>query len=299
MSPDISHKPVLEKEALRLLSPLAGQRVLDVTIGLGGHASSFLNAVGSEGQLVGLDADRDNLEQAQKNLSAYASQCVFHRANFRELSSLNLGTFDIIFADLGVSSPHFDDPSRGFSFRQEGPLDMRLNRTSGETAAELVARISEQELADIFFEYGEIMKTRRLASAVKSGSPKTTTELKTIAETVFGFRTPSVLPQIFQALRIAVNDEMAALKELLRIAPMLLNPGGRFGIIAFHSLEDRMVKHHFKTLCTSPINERTGAVVSDAPFELLTKKAIVPVPQEVAENPRARSAKFRAIRSNP
>ncbi len=298
MSPYVRHKPVLEKEVIRLLSPHAGERLLDATIGLGGHASSFLKLLGSKGELVALDADGENLELARTHLSAYSSQCVFHRANFRELPSIRLGMFDIIFADLGMSSPHFDDPSRGFSFRNDGPLDMRLNRTVGETASEMIMRISEEELASLFFEYGEIRQSRKLASAVKKAAPKTTQELKTVCEELYGFRTPSVLPQIFQSLRIAVNDEMGALAILLEIAPMLLKPSGRLGVIAFHSLEDRMVKSHFRALCTPPINERTGAPVSDAEFTLLTRKAVRPAAHEIAENPRARSAKFRAIRRN-
>lgn len=298
MSPELRHKPVLEKEVIRILFPEPAQRILDVTVGLGGHAACFLREIGSRGKLVGLDADQENLEHARKYLSPYAEQCTFYRVNFRECSSLDLGTFDIIFADLGVSSPHFDDPSRGFSFRYNGPLDMRLDRTLGETASQLIVRISEQELASLFYEYGEIRQSRKLAALLKRAMPETTGALKSLCESAFGYRAPSMLPQVFQALRIAANDEIGALKVFLQIAPTLLNPAGRFGVIAFHSLEDRMVKRSFKALCAPVIDERTGSPVGDALFESLTRKAIVPSSEEIAGNPRARSAKFRAIRRN-
>ncbi|MDP7069084.1 MAG: 16S rRNA (cytosine(1402)-N(4))-methyltransferase RsmH, partial [Candidatus Peribacteraceae bacterium] len=277
------------------LAPKSGDRILDCTLGLGGHATSLLEAAGPTGSLVGLDADQENLDSAMLNLSAFTDQCTFIHSNFSEISNLDIGSFDIIFADLGVSSPHFDDADRGFSFRKEGPLDMRFDRSSGKSAAEIVGNVSSEDLANILFKYGEIRQSRKLADAMKSANITTTSDLTLVIEEALGFSAKSVLPQVFQALRIAVNDELGALSALLDNAPGLLNTGGRLGIIAFHSLEDRAVKQHFRAITAPEIDDRTGGVATEAPFVLLGRKAVKPSEQEIEQNPRARSARLRAI----
>lgn len=284
-----------------ILAPKPGEHVLDVTLGLGGHASAFLAKVGGQGSLTGIDADVKNLEAAKENLAIFDGQTVFVHANFGEVVGLSLGQFDIIFADLGVSSPHLDDPSRGFMFKSDASLDMRYDKTRGKTAAEILNESTEQEIADIFYKFGEVKESFRIARVIlkrrtERALLQSTTDLKTSVEEACGWRAPSILPQVFQALRIKVNDELGALDRLLAAGPAMLRPNGRLGIISYHSLEDRMVKQAFKTLATAPINETTGQDLSPAPFELLTKKALVPSDEEIAANPRSRSAKFRAIR---
>ncbi len=299
-----AHTPVLLEEIRVVLAPAPGERVLDATVGLGGHAEALLLSTDPDGTLVGLDTDSENLSLAAKQLSRFGKRVTLHHANFRDsvtepaLSRVEGGLcdFDVIVADLGLSSAHVDDPSRGFTFRSDAPLDLRFDRTRGSSAAQWIAETSEAEIARVFFEYGEVRFSRRLASAILEKQPKTTAELVKIVESIFGFRSPSALPQIFQALRIAVNDELTSLEIFLRDAPTLLRPGGRLGIIAYHSLEDRLVKRTFRTLSTPTRDPLTHAVTSDAPFTLLTKRPIVPSQAEIAANPRSRSAKLRAIR---
>ncbi len=248
-----------------------------------------------EGVLVGIDADEQNLSLAKKRLDSQGGTTEYIRANFRDVANLSLQPFDVIFADLGVSSPHFDDPERGFTFRFDSPLDMRYDRTAGLTAAQLIEQNSEKELEGIFREYGELSGARKLSQRLKADLPKTTAQAKECAEKCFGYRAPSLLPQVFQALRIAVNQEMQSLKTFLDAAITLLVPGGRLGVISYHSLEDRMVKQLFRALSTPEIDERTGAPLAPAPYVLLTKKPVVPSPEEMERNPRSRSAKFRVL----
>ena len=289
----MQHIPVLSAEVIDLLAPKSGETVLDVTVGLGGHAQLFLEKIGRKGNLIGLDADENNLNEAAKVLDG--KNVTLMHANFRDLQSLDIPQCDVIFADLGLSSPHVDDPSRGFSFREDGPLDLRFDQTEGMTASELISQESELELAAIFKEYGEIRQSYPLARELKNVNPKTTKELNEVAEKIFGHRTKKVLPQIFQALRIAVNDELGSLGKLLDDGLTLLKPDGRMGIISYHSLEDRMVKRRFRELSTSAKDSVTGAALSPANFSLLTKKAIKPSMDEISNNPRSRSARFRVI----
>lgn len=291
------HVPVLASEVVETLNPQPGDRILDVTLGLAGHASLLLVAAQPGGTLVGLDADLDNLKLAKAHLQTCTpAHCQLLHENFINVHNLNLGQFDIIFADLGVSSLHFDDATRGFSFRADGPLDMRLDRTSGSSAAELIASLTADELANILYEYGEIRQSRKLAAAILAALPTTTQELRAVCEEVFGYRAASFLPQVFQSLRVAVNQELAALQHLLHVAPTMLHPGGRLGIISFHSLEDRLVKQTFKALSTPEINDTTGAPLAPAPFDLVTKKALKPTDEEVERNPRSRSARLRVLK---
>jgi len=291
------HTPVLHSEVFKLLSPEKGESVLDVTIGLGGHAKSFLERVGDEGNLIGLEADEENLKVALEHLKSFESQIDLHHLNFMDIARLELPKVDIVFADLGLSSPHVDDPERGFTFREDAPLDMRFDRSKGVTAEEMIKGAKEKELADILFKFGELKTARRLAHVIKEANKMSTTfDLKECIEKAIGYRAKHVLPQVFQALRIAVNDELDALAVLLQEGTKLLKLGGRMGIISYHSLEDRMVKQVFRALAQPQKDPITGQIVCDAPFEVLTKKPIVPSEAEVRENPRARSAKLRALK---
>lgn len=289
------HTPVLLSETLALLSPQPGEVVLDVTLGLGGHAQALLKATDPDGRLIGLDADAVNLAEAQRRLASWEGRIALHHANFRSTLDVVDKPVDVLFADLGVSSPHFDDPSRGFTFRADAPLDLRFDQQAGSTAAEWIAAASAQEITDALREFGEVNQAYRLAQVIKKRHPLTTTELAECVEEVCTWRTSSILPQVFQALRIAVNDELGSLRTLLDAIPQLLHPGGRCGIIAYHSLEDRLVKQYFRTLCAVEKDPETGQDMGKPAYVLLTKKAIVPGAQEIAQNPRARSAKFRAV----
>jgi len=291
----VEHIPVLLSEVIDLLKPQQGERVLDVTLGLGGHASAFLERIGSDGEFIGLDTDEENLRSAEKLLDVHSQQLKLMHENFRDIRQLQLPEVDVIFADLGLSSPHIDDPQRGFTFRNDAPLDLRFDRTKGQTVAELIAASSEQELTHILRVYGEVRQARKLALAMKEVPMETTFNLKECVERICGYRAPSILPQVFQALRIAVNDELDALKVLLEEGPRLLKSGGRIGVISYHSLEDRMVKQAFRALVEPRKNEQTGAIEQEADFILLTKKPIRPSAEEIERNPRSRSARFRVL----
>jgi len=293
---DLHHVSVLHTTVLEILQPKPGESVLDVTLGLAGHAESFLRAIAPDGRLVALDADGENLAFAKDRLAPFADRTEFHHCNFRDLASLDLKPVDILFGDLGLSSPHVDNPERGFSFRFDGPLDLRFDRSRGETAADFLERISPEDLYVIFRKYGELQQSSRLSKLLAGKRWATTTEVKGAVEEAYGYRAKSVLPQVVQAIRIALNDEMGALEELLRVGMHLLKPGGRMGIISFHSLEDRLVKHTFREWCTPEKDVVTGKIAVEAPFELLTPKAVIPSDEEIRHNPRARSAKFRVIR---
>lgn len=296
---DLRHVSVLHTTVLEILGPKPGERVLDVTLGLAGHAESFLRATSPDGMLVALDADGENLAFAKDKLAPFEGRTEFHHCNFRDLASLELDPVDILFADLGLSSPHVDNPERGFSFRFDGPFDLRFDRTRGETAADYIQRISPEDLYVIFRKYGELQQSSRLSKLLAGKRWDTTTAVKGAVEEAYGYRAKSVLPQVFQAIRIALNDEMGALEALLDAGTALLKPNGRMGVISFHSLEDRLVKHTFRTLCTPEKDIVTGKVAVEAPFEAVTSKAVIPSEEEISHNPRARSAKFRVIRKRP
>lgn len=296
MGSPFTHVPVLQTTVLRVLAPVPGERVLDCTLGLGGHSVSFLEAVAPAGTLTALDADLQNMGVARERLAPFGDGATLVHANFRDAGSLGLGTFDVVFADLGLSSPHVDDPDRGFSFRSDGPLDLRYDRTAGRTAADLIEQSSEEDLVSLIHDLGEVHQfVRPLARLIAGRRIETTFAFRAKVEEIFTYRTPGILPRLFQALRIAVNDELGALGSLLAALPNLVNRGGRVGILSYHSLEDRMVKHSFKALCEPEKDPLTGRSVSEAPFSLLTKKAIVPDGEELVANPRSRSVKFRAI----
>ncbi len=296
------HVSVLLTEILSVLAPQPGEAVLDCTLGAGGHAAALLTRTAPDGRLTGLDADTENLAIAKQRLAPYGDRVTCIHANFREIAALGLAPTDIILADLGLSSMHVDEPDRGFSFRTDAPLDLRFDRTSGRPAAETLAHMREEDIRFMLGKLGELREAPKLAAAIyrsihrDQGSLRTTGDLRALCERVLGYRASALLPQVFQALRMQVNDELGALKALLDTAPRLLAPGGRLGIIAFHSLEDRMVKETFRAWSTPERDPLTGQDRRTAPFTPLTRKPLQPGAEETHENPRARSAKFRAVR---
>ncbi len=302
----LSHTPVLLKETLELLSPTAGERALDVTLGLGGHSEAILQKILPGGSLVALDADPENIDRAKKRLSAFDDVLTIMQSNFLLLPDClpeDKREFDVILADLGISSPHIDDPERGFSFRQNAPLDMRFDQSSGMTAAMLLASLHRERLITIFRDFGELPAVHRFVDAIierRAENPvRTSDDLKNVASQIYSYKAPQMLPQIFQALRIAVNRELDALKRFLEIAPQLLACGGRLAVISYHSLEDGLVKASFRTLCTSIKDPVTGSVSEESACELLTKRPIRPDEEETKMNPRSRSARLRAIAKRP
>lgn len=296
MGDDPRHIPVLLNTVLEVLAPKEGETMLDVTLGLGGHASAFAEAIGEQGRFIAFDADEENISVARERLKNVPAKVELFHVNFRDGLLRTLPPIDILFADLGLSSPHIDDALRGFSFRNDGPLDLRFDRSRGESVAQWIARVPDEDIADALWKYGEVRSSRRLAAAIKEQLPQTTGELRQCVEDLFSFRARSLLPQVFQAFRIAINDELGALEVLLAKGLELLSPHGRMGIISYQSLEDRMVKQKFRSLVTSPKDPLTGAPLRPATFEILTKRPLVPSPEECESNPRSRSAKFRAIR---
>jgi 16S rRNA (cytosine1402-N4)-methyltransferase len=290
---DKGHRPVLLNEALqwlRLLDPDTGSPRLsdgwwlDATLGGGGHTEAILNALTPEGRVLGLDRDHEILDRTRERLAKDAGRLLLVHANFREMATVarehQLPPFRGILLDLGISSFHVDEADRGFAFSRTGPLDMRMDRQQDLTAAEIVNHSDEEELARIFYEYGEEHRSRRLARWIVKHRPVLdTAHLATLARQALGSG-GKIHPatRMFQALRIAVNDELGSLSQGLEAATGLLAPGGRLVIISFHSLEDRIVK---QTL-------RSG------PLEILTKHVIRPGDEETGANPRARSARLRA-----
>ena len=285
MSPQPRHVPVLAVEVLNLADPQPGQTWVDCTVGGGGHSRLIAHKLGTGGRLIGLDQDPTMLERARPVLEGLPVALV--HANFDQLSdvlrNLGIGRVDGVLADLGFASDQMDERSRGLSFREDGPLDMRLDPTGGSTAADLVNAMSEEALADVFYEFGEERKSRRVAKKIverRAVKPFTTTaDLADIVRRCVP-RSGSIDPatRVFQALRIAVNDELGVLDRLLAMLPEIVKPGGKAAIISFHSLEDRRVKQAFK--------------IADV-WKALTKKPVLAGDEEVSRNPRARSAKLR------
>ena len=276
------HLPVLSRELIEGLNICPGGHYLDATVGGGGHSQLILEAF-PDVRVTAIDRDAVAIAAAQFRLQAYGTERLkFWQGNFADYEPGNL-KFDGIIADLGVSSAQLDIPERGFSFRHPADLDMRMNRSQSLTAEGIVNHWDEQSLADIFYQYGEERLSRRIARRIVEDRPfRTTTELaEAIARCVppkyrYGRIHPAT--RVFQALRIAVNQELQSLERFLDRAANWLKPGGRIGIITFHSLEDRIVKHHLRN---SPL------------LQVLTKKPITPQASEIAQNPRARSAKLR------
>ena len=294
-----THIPVLTAESLEQLQPERGGLFVDCTVGLGGHTRALLEAGAT--RVIGLDRDLDALAAARSALEPWAARVDLVHADYRTIDDVldrrGVTLIDGALADLGVSSMQFDAPGRGFSFQRDEPLDMRMDRSAGDTAAALVSRASERELADAIYEFGEERFSRRIARGIvyaRQERPiETTGRLAEIVRRALPRRGHSRIDpatRTFQALRIWVNRELEGLDQFLQTAARRLRTGARLAVISFHSLEDRIVKHTFRALAAG----REAADGTDAMYRVLTKKPIVPSDDEVGRNPRARSAKLRA-----
>ena len=299
------HIPVLLNESIDGLNIQPGGIYVDVTMGGGGHSYEILKRLDVNAHLYSFDQDADaeaNLKQNHGDDLLKDERFTFVRSNFRYLKNWmryhGVEQIDGLLADLGVSSHHFDDESRGFSFRFESPLDMRMNKRSSKTAADIVNNYAEEALADIFYLYGELKNSRKIASLlVKARQEKrieTTGDFIAVVEPLFKReREKKDLAKLFQALRIEVNGEMSALKELLMSVVDMLKPGGRLSVITYHSLEDRIVKNIMKAGNIEGKIEQDFFGCINTPFKLINNKVIVPTDEEQEENPRSRSAKLR------
>lgn len=284
------HIPVMLNELIEYLNPQKGQTILDCTVGCGGHAQAVLKVIGASGRFIGVDRDSEALKVAQNRLSNFPNISLI-QANFRNIDTILKGAgidkVDGIIFDVGVSSLHLNSPERGFSIRHNGPLDMRMDKGMRLSAFDLVNFMPETDLCEIFKKYGEERWHRRIARAIVRERKKTriatTAQLSALIAGVVPGRYGRIHPatRTFQALRIAVNDELEALREALPKCSDLVFPGRRICVISFHSLEDRIVKEQFRNL------SREGQL------QLITKKPVVPTDQEIVQNPRARSAKLR------
>lgn len=307
--PEVEHISVMQREALASLQCKPGGVYVDATVGLGGHSLAILEKIQPGGLLVGIDRDKESLEKAAYRLKSFAHSYRLLHDNYKNLplilNNLAVKPVDGILIDLGVSSYQLLSAERGFSFQSDEMLDMRMDRTQQWTAADLVNNLPESELADIIYRYGEERLSRRIASAIVQERGRTPiTRCSQLADVISrvirvrGHQTIHPATRTFQALRIAVNEELEGLEEFLSEAFSFLKPGGRIVVIAFHSLEDRIVKRTFRRLA--------GQCVCDAPPELcrcprealgqlLTSRPMTPGPEELAANPRARSARMRAL----
>ena len=295
------HVPVLKEEAVQLLLTDPNGTYVDATLGGGGHAAAILESLGVDGRLVGLDCDPAAVDRARALLGGPESRFVARRARFSEvgeaLRGLGVEQVDGILADLGLSSIQLDDPARGFSFSAPGALDMRLDPSRPVSADALLRRMDDEELSLLLRELGEVPRSRAAVRAIRraqvSAAPLTAEALRLALEPLYpGPARPRRLSQIFQALRIAVNRELDELESLLHGAASLLRPGGTLCVIAYHSLEDRIVKNAFRPPRPSDPNQP----LTETPWEPLTRKPIRPSDGESRSNPRARSARLRAAR---
>ena len=311
MKADALHLPVLLRETVEWLSPPPDGIVLDCTVGMGGHSAELLKHI-PRGRLVGLDQDVEALQHAGLALQG-DPRVTLVKANFADLLKVlkdnSLSEVDSVLMDIGVSSLQLDSPLRGFSFQQNGPLDMRMDASASLTAADVVNTYPEEKLANVIYEYGEERKSRQIANAIvrhREQKPfETTEELALLAKKVLGspkpkkgesFKHPAT--RLFQALRIEVNQELEVLKSALQDALSILKPGGRLAVITFHSLEDRIVKQYFKSEsvdCICPPRIPQCVCGHKASIELLTRKPVEASEEEIAQNPRSRSAKLRVV----
>ena len=289
---DATHEPVLVRQVVSLLRPHAGGLYVDGTVGLGGHATALLEA--GAGRVIGLDRDEVALAVAGERLTWAGERVTLLHADYRDgrdvLASVGIANADGVLVDLGVSSLQLDDPSRGFSFRQPGPLDMRMDRSAGETLSERLASIDDVTLADVIWRYGEERRSRRVARAILAardrGELRDTGDLARAARRGAGtgrWQRLDPATRTFQALRIWVNAELEGLESFLESAAGFLAPAGRLAVIAFHSLEDRIVKQTFRRLAEGDT------------YALVTKRAVQPDDDEISRNPRARSARLRVL----
>lgn len=283
----IVHRPVLLREVLQLLDPQVGESYLDLTAGMGGHAAAILEFTDSPKLATLVDRDPEAIAQLKKkfkNIDILQTDFLKASQGLTEQGK----KFDLILADLGVSSLHFEDASRGFSFARPGPLDMRMDNSQQLTAGEIINSWDEQRIADLLISYGEEKKARAIAAAIIKNRPlDSTDQLAAVVTRTFRFRSrmhPAT--RTFQALRIAVNDELEQISRSLPLMLELLSPGGRVAVISFHSLEDRLVKRAFA---------EAAAQGYESQIRLLTKKPVIAKDDEIVLNPRARSAKLRAV----
>jgi 16S rRNA (cytosine1402-N4)-methyltransferase len=299
------HKPVLYQEIIHALQPRNGGRYVDGTLGAGGHARGILEACAPDGHLLGLDVDSNALAIARETLAPYEGRIHLVQASHitlsEQLQKLQWNSIDGIVLDLGASSMQFDNPERGFSFMQDGPLDMRFGINANMTAEEIINTFDEKELADMIFKYGEDRDAKKIAKAIVMNRPlHTTGQLVAVIEKASPRRGDKTHPatQTFQALRIVVNDELAAVEKTLPQAISSLKSGGRCAVISFHSLEDRIVKDYFREQSKELVNppyEKIYEQERKAIVKLINKKPITPTEEEMKENPRARSAKLRVV----
>lgn len=302
------HQSVLLAEVIAALQPHSGGVYIDGTVGAGGHSAALLAASAPDGQVFGFDRDQSALELARRQLAQFGQRVHLFHANFDRLAEIaqaqSLPKADGILLDLGVSSMQFDQPERGFSFQAEGPLDMRMDASAGPTAADLVNNLPEEELANLIYQYGEERHSRRIARAIVKARPiRSTAELAQIVLRASGAsrsERTKIHPatRTFQALRIAVNDELGALERTLPQALEWLKPGGRLAVISFHSLEDRIVKNCFKQEsqdCICPPEQPVCTCRHKATVDIITKKPVTASMAEIDANPRARSAKLRVV----
>ncbi len=305
---NIEHTPVLLREAIDLLAPRPGGIYVDGTVGGGGHAAEILKRSVPDGLLIGLDQDAEAVERCRKSLAAFGSRAVILQKNYRDLPEVLAGlqhpNVDGVLLDLGVSWFHLKTPERGFSFLLDGPLDMRMDTTREQTAADLVNNLSRDELAKIIREYGEERRAGAIARAIEKARARrpvaTTVQLAEIVSSVFPPYPPRRIHPAtltFQALRIAVNDEINALREGVQSAVAALKPGGRIAVITFHSLEDRIVKQAFAASakgCICPPKMPVCSCGRKPELAILTRRPVVAGSEEVMRNPASRSAKLRA-----
>lgn len=301
----MQHKPVLYQEIINALQPQNAGRYVDGTLGAGGHARGILEACAPDGHLLGLDVDAHALAIARETLAPYENRIHLVQASHitlsEQLASLKWDVIDGIVLDLGASSMQFDNAQRGFSFMHDGALDMRFGINAKMSADEVINTFDEKELADIIFKYGEDRDSRKIAKAILMNRPlHTTGQLVAVIEKASPRRGDKIHPatQTFQALRIFVNDELAAIEKTLPQAVTSLRSGGRCAVISFHSLEDRIVKEYFREQSKELVNppyEKIYEQERQAIVKIINKKPIVPTDEEVKENPRARSAKLRIV----
>ena len=296
------HVPVLYHAVLAGLRPAPGGKYIDATVGAGGHAAGLLAGSAPDGQLLGLDRDPAALVAAGATLGPFGDRARLVQASYMQVASVALGfaPVDGFLLDLGLSSLQLEDPRRGFAFQADGPLDMRFDPGSELTAAEIVNTWPLDDLADIIYRYGEEPRSRSIARAIGAARPlSTTAQLAAVVEQAMGGRRGKRLhpaTQTFQALRIAVNGELEAVQAVLPVAVSLLKPGGRLAVISFHSLEDRLVKNFFREQARGHDDlSQPNRLPFEQVLELVTRKPLAPAPDEVARNPRSRSAKLRVV----
>ncbi|MFZ0545394.1 MAG: 16S rRNA (cytosine(1402)-N(4))-methyltransferase RsmH [Candidatus Promineifilaceae bacterium] len=299
----VEHVPVLYQEVLEYLRPEPGRLYIDGTVGAGGHAAGLLQASAPDGRLLAFDRDPEAISFSRRRLAQFENRVVFVQASYAEMADLapknGFEKVDGILLDIGLSSRQLEDAERGFSFMHDGKLDMRFDTTSGRSAADLLNSLSEVALADIFWRYGEVRQSRRFARAIIHQRPiETTGQLAELILQESGGRRGRIHPatQVFQALRIAVNDELGMLERGLEAAVRVLNPGGRLAVISFHSLEDRLVKNFIRNQsrdCICPPEQPFCTCDAQPTLKAVTRKVVRPSEEEVAENPRSRSAKMR------